>query len=592
MSFSSWVPHIPDITHGKGIGIGTAVALGCLSVLVLLILFFVIRAVCRRRRMYAYMKKQEQYSSLLNAPLLDEYEIERANLMQEFQVRDDVENEYDGTMNLLVKSEVAKTIYEHKKDSFGDFEMGNPSRNADSVLQNRGTSEGDRPDRTLLEKLKDLALEGQLRLHPKDTKLAVRIPFATHYRPFVWRYVLDAMNATLERRRRRSAPSKFGELPAEMMDVINVDVPRCRLCPVDQREDLKMLLKSWLLMMPDGGEYRQGADTIAAIIMSVFPHDVSGEAASVLLHVTRNFIPEYFTTHRVNKYLHQRLGLFSSLLRFWDPAMATFLRQNDLVPSMFAVPWFVTLFGDIWPLEKVIYIWDALFFLGPDFLVFVGISVLCHSTNRAKLLRSNFSNAMQFFSRLNRGEEVLNLRLCIFKAISMFSQTPGSVLHYTEEKTTDIAREQLRGRTKAPSRRYCPGSTAREWSSTEFASVDDMNTLVLVVSWPDVFEMEESSCVLCDLRNCSPEEHTWLAHHRAYGKPCIHVPHILEDLNDEQVVLLLSKIKQYIGRYIVLCIWDTAECSELVEILARAGVPRVCCLLLNRQTIPSQPLMI
>ena len=70
MSFSSWVPHIPDITHGKGIGIGTAVALGCLSVLVLLILFFVIRAVCRRRRMYAYMKKQEQYSSLLNAPLL------------------------------------------------------------------------------------------------------------------------------------------------------------------------------------------------------------------------------------------------------------------------------------------------------------------------------------------------------------------------------------------------------------------------------------------------------------------------------------------------------------------------------------------
>ena len=168
-------------------------------------------------------------------------------------------------------------------------------------------------------------------------------------------------------------------------------------------------------MMPDGGEYRQGADTIAAIILSLFPNDPSGEAASVMLHVTRNFIPEYFTTHSLNKYLHQRLGLLARSYDFWDPAMATFLKQNDLVASMFAVPWFVTLFGDIWPLEKVIYIWDALFLLGPDFLVFVGISILCHSTNRAKLLRSNFSSAMQFFTRLNSGEEVLNLRLCILR---------------------------------------------------------------------------------------------------------------------------------------------------------------------------------
>ena len=45
----------------------------------------------------------------------------------------------------------------------------------------------------------------------------------------------------------------------------------------------------------------------------------------------------------------------------------------------------------------------------------------------------------------------------------MFSQTP--VLHYVEEKTTDIARQQLLGGRAL--RRYCPGSTAKEWSSTE-----------------------------------------------------------------------------------------------------------------------------
>ena len=69
-----------------------------------------------------------------------------------------------------------------------------------------------------------------------------------------------------------------------------------------------------------------------------------------------------------------------------------------------------------------------------------------------------------------------------------------------------------------------------------------MNTLVLIVSWPDVFEMDENSCVLCDLRDCTAEEHSWLVHQRAYGKPCVHIPNILEDLNDEKVVLLLLKI--------------------------------------------------
>ena len=176
--------------------------------------------------MYISIEKQKQYSSLLNAPLLDEYEIERADLMREFQVNDDVENEYDGTMDLLVKSNVAKVIYAHKREGFGDLEMGAPTTSAESENAS---------DKTLLGEIKRTRPRRAASSGPKDTKLAIRIPFAAHYRPFVWRYVLDAMNATLERRRRRSAPSKLGTVPEEMMNIIDVDVPRCRLCPIEDR---------------------------------------------------------------------------------------------------------------------------------------------------------------------------------------------------------------------------------------------------------------------------------------------------------------------------------------------------------------------
>ena len=174
----------------------------------------------------------------------------------------------------------------------------------------------------------------------------------------------------------------------------------------------------------------------------------------------------------------------------------------------------------------------------------------------------------------------------------MFSQTPQSLLHYTSETTTDIAHQQIRQRGARPPR-YCPGSTEREWSSTPFSEIEDHSALVLVVSWADIFELDEGSRVLIDLRKCTEDEHAWLTKRYNNGKKVIHLPSVLGNQDSsEKAVLLLSKLKPYIGRYIFLCIWNTDDCSTIVEMLARAGIPRVCSFLLSRQmSVAASPLL-
>ena len=53
--------------------------------------------------------------------------------------------------------------------------------------------------------------------------------------------------------------------------------------------------------------------------------------------------------------------------------------------------------------------------------------------------------------------------------------------------------------------------------------------------------------------------------------------------SSEEIILLLSKIKPFLGRYVILCVWENTDCSNIVEVLVRAGVPRVCTFLVDRK---------
>ena len=125
-----------------------------------------------------------------------------------------------------------------------------------------------------------------------------------------------------------------------------------------------------------------------------------------------------------------------------------------------------------------------------------------------------------FSHKLERVEVTLNLRHCVLKAISMYSQTPKSLLHYQNEEHVDIAHRHLTQQFQNQSfGRYVPGSTAKEWSTGQFAEVDDGKNLALVISLSDLSSLPESSSVLLDLRNCTDLDHSWLIDTCSNGAP-------------------------------------------------------------------------
>ena len=180
-------------------------------------------------------------------------------------------------------------------------------------------------------------------------------------------------------------------------------------------------------------------------------------AIHLMGRVVADFVPGYFLRGDTT-FLQTQLRRVRLCLWFWDPDLAVRLFDElEIPPAMFAVPWFITLFADVWPIDRVAYVWDALFSVGPPLLTFLAVAVL--RAKREDLMRVGvgidpatgeeycspetgagaFSTCMQIFSRLNAGErgEMPNVRWCVLKALSMYAQMPRSVV--AEELEHDYA---------------------------------------------------------------------------------------------------------------------------------------------------------
>jgi hypothetical protein len=129
---------------------------------------------------------------------------------------------------------------------------------------------------------------------------------------------------------------------------------------VDMVESLKRLLRSYCVCHPRV-QYTQGMNYIGAMLLRFLPED---RATVVFIRMMGSYqLSQLFHPDGVKIQLcfHQ-LGI---LLSAYLPRLASYLTAMGIVPSIYAAPWFMTLFSsfETLPLATVKLFWD-------DFLTF------------------------------------------------------------------------------------------------------------------------------------------------------------------------------------------------------------------------------
>lgn len=224
---------------------------------------------------------------------------------------------------------------------------------------------------------------------------------------------------------------------------IEVDIPRCHqydelLSSPQGHGKLKRLLKAWVTAHPQY-VYWQGLDSLTAPFLWL--NFCNEERAFLSLY---KFIPKYlhwFFLRDNSAIIKEYLFKFSQLVAFHEPRLAQHLGEINFIPELFAIPWFLTMFSreclnrtvlvfhklniislaDVFPLHKIIHLWDKLILGDNSYPLFVGISVLQQLKNA--LLASGFNECILLFSDLPD----IVMETCMVSSQRMYTSTPKSI---------------------------------------------------------------------------------------------------------------------------------------------------------------------
>ncbi|CAO3693411.1 unnamed protein product [Umbelopsis ramanniana] len=206
---------------------------------------------------------------------------------------------------------------------------------------------------------------------------------------------------------------------------IEVDVPRCHqynplLASSTGHAKLRRLLKAWVA---DNKElvYWQGLDSLFAPFLVLNFNDEALAFACVEKFIPK-FLKNFFLMDNA-PVLQEYLTIFRHILSFHDPELSVHLDLIGFMPDLYAIPWFLTLFTHVFPLDKIYHLWDKLL-VGPSSIpLFAGVAILRQI--RDVLLSSEFNDCITLFSE---SFPEVDIEKCILSAMTMCKVTPSSVL--------------------------------------------------------------------------------------------------------------------------------------------------------------------
>lgn len=206
---------------------------------------------------------------------------------------------------------------------------------------------------------------------------------------------------------------------------IEVDIPRCHqydelLSSQTGHLKLKRLLKAWVTAHPQY-VYWQGLDSLTAPFL--FLNFNNEELAFLSLY---NFIPKYlhyFFLKDNSMIIKEYLSKFSQLVMFHEPALARHLCNISFIPELFSIPWFLTMFSHVFPIHKILILWDKLILGDSSYPLYVGISIL--KQLKGTLMESGFNECILLFSDLPD----IVMEQCVIDSELMYDKTPKSIAH-------------------------------------------------------------------------------------------------------------------------------------------------------------------
>ncbi|XP_050332003.1 TBC domain-containing protein kinase-like protein isoform X1 [Bactrocera neohumeralis] len=333
---------------------------------------------------------------------------------------------------------------------------------------------------------------------------------------------------------------------------IEVDIPRCHQydellsSPVGHCK-LKRLLKAWVTAHPQY-VYWQGLDSLTAPFL--YLNFNNEELAFLSLY---KFIPKYlqwFFLKDNSAIIKEYLCKFSQLTAFHEPILAKHLSSINFIPELFAIPWFLTMFSHVFPLHKIMHLWDKLMLGDSSYPLFIGISIL--KQLKSTLLSSGFNECILLFSDLPD----IVMENCVLESQKMYECTPKSVSHrlhvLREEPLTEfdffyfIFFSHLQAE-------MCPRISAKDFTNLLHHAPTDM-------------------CAL-DLRSAVEYSHVRVPH-------SLNVPFVAAQLSEPRLDALgVPQLEELMHGRIVICISNTHEHAvQFSKFLVECGVMRVCIL--------------
>ena len=203
-------------------------------------------------------------------------------------------------------------------------------------------------------------------------------------------------------------------LPHPMDRQLDQDIPRCHqyhpmLRSAPMRASLRRVLKAWMLANPQL-VYWQGLDSVCAPLLALFRGNEALTFAALDRLVSR-CLRGLFTLDNT-AVLRRKLRALRQMLAFHDPEVASHLQDLDVTPDLFAIPWTLTMFAHVFPIEYIWRLWDVVLSderhsrSGESYLVMFSVSILI-LVRSTLLAAKEFSDIVGFLTRLPLRVEML-----------------------------------------------------------------------------------------------------------------------------------------------------------------------------------------